>query len=94
MKLTRLCKSGDSVNESLCPAMYLADDPTMMVSQGKRLDPETTAQLRDLANDEIAHLIPTETVLRAAALVLAAHGRAALAAEITASVAQPQVVSP
>jgi hypothetical protein len=82
------------MGQDFCPAMYLADDPTMMVSQGRRLDDETTAQLCNLADDETAHLIPTETVLRAAALVLASQGRATLAAEITATVTRRPVIAP
>jgi hypothetical protein len=68
--------------------MYVTDDPTQMVGQGKRLDATTTAGLLDLAADETASVIPTETVLRAAGLFLAAHGRSALGAEIEAFVAE------
>jgi hypothetical protein len=87
MRLTRLCKAADSAREDECPAMYVDEDPSMMVGQGKRLDAETTAQLLHLGKDETGVAIPTETVFRAAALVLAAHGRTKLGAEIEAFVA-------
>jgi hypothetical protein len=82
MKLTRLCKSVESWDDTKCPAMYLDEDPTWMVGQGKTLDRETLAQLLSLADDESGVAVPTETVLRAAAFFLAAHGQPGLAAEI------------
>ncbi|WP_028926201.1 hypothetical protein [Pseudonocardia acaciae] len=87
MKLTRLCKAADSLRVQDCPAMYLDEDPGMMVGQGKRLDEDATAQLLHLGEDEAGVAIPTETVLRAAALVLTAHGRTELGAEIETFVA-------
>jgi hypothetical protein len=84
MKLRRICKSGDSHADGECPAMYLGEDPTMMVCQGTMLDGDTSAELRDVAADEIGLILPTETVLRAAALVLADHGRPAMIAEVEA----------
>ncbi|MFF1819291.1 hypothetical protein ACFVWG_18470 [Kribbella sp. NPDC058245] len=87
MKLTRICKSADSQVAGQCPAIYVADTPAVMVSQGKRLDPQTTAELRDVADDETAVEIPTETLLRAAGLFLAERGRPAVAAEVEAFLA-------
>lgn len=84
MKLTRICKSGDSQVAGQCPAVYVADTPTVMVGQGRRLDPQTTAELLDLADDETAVAIPTETLLRAAGKFLAERGRPAAAAEVEA----------
>jgi len=82
MKLRRLCKSAESTAEGKCPAMYLADDPTVMVGQGTHLDAATAAEMRDVAAEEGGLAFPTETVLRAAALVLAEHGRPAMRAEV------------
>lgn len=82
MKLRRLCKSQGSQLEGDCEAMYIADDPTFMVSQGKRLDAATAGELRDVALDEDGHLIPTETVVRAVALLLAEHGHTAMLAGV------------
>lgn len=87
MKLTRICKSADSQVAGQCPAMYVADVPTVMVGQGKRLDAETAAELLDMADDETAVAIPTETVLRAAAMFLADRGRPVVAAEVEAFLA-------
>lgn len=65
MKLQRLAIDGDS-DPWGCPAVYVAiDDPTVLVVQGKLLDAETTTELRDLAADETAVRIKTETVERA-----------------------------
>ncbi|MDQ2708667.1 MAG: hypothetical protein M3Z25_13955 [Actinomycetota bacterium] len=88
MKLTRLCKSAESGTREDCPAMYVADDPTVMVGQGTKLDPDTAAELLDRAVDEDGVAIPTETVLRAAGLFLAAHGRPGIAAEVEAFLAE------
>jgi hypothetical protein len=88
MKLTRLCKSANSHRDDWCPAMYVDEDPRQMVSQGKRLDADVSAQLLNLAEDEAGVAIPTETVLRAAARFLGAHGRPTIAAEIESFVAE------
>lgn len=88
MKIRRLCKSADSMRADNCPAVYVADDLAKMVGQGKRLDSETTAQLLNLAEDEVANVIPTETVLRATALFLAERGESDLSAQIEAFVAK------
>lgn len=82
MKLRRLCKSAESIPQGQCPAMYVSDDPTTMVGQGKLLDAGTTAELLDVAHDEQGVAIPTETVLRAAAALLAESGRPAMQAEV------------
>lgn len=88
MKLTRLCKAADSLKVEDCPAMYVDEDPSMMVGQGKNLDPESAAQLMHVAEDEAGVAIPTETVLRGAAVVLASLGRSDLGTEIEAFVAE------
>jgi hypothetical protein len=63
--------------------MYAAiDEPAVMVGQGKRLDAATTAELQDLADDELGVAIPTETVLRAAGMFLAERGRPGVMAEV------------
>lgn len=82
MALRRLCKSGDSHVDGECPAVYVDDDPAMMIGQGTVLDPTRTAELRDVAADEAGVVIPTETVLRAAALFLAERGRPAMLQEV------------
>jgi hypothetical protein len=87
MKLRRLCKAEESVPSGQCPALYLADDPTRMVGQGKRLDDETRDELLDFADDEGAFEIPTETVLRAAAMVLAEAGRPGMVIQVEAYLA-------
>lgn len=52
MALRRLCKSGNSHVDGECPAVYVDDDPTMMIGQGTVLDPTRAAELRDVAADE------------------------------------------
>ena len=84
MKLRRLCKSASSDELDRCPAVYVAEEPTTMVAQGKHLDAATTAELRHVGADESGVAMPTETVLRAAALFLAEHGRPAMMAEVQA----------
>ncbi|MGI8816791.1 MAG: hypothetical protein ACR2G2_16320 [Pseudonocardia sp.] len=88
MKLTRLCRSAESEIRDNCPAMYVAGDPTVMVGQGTKLDPETAAELLDRAGDEDGVAIPTATVLRAAGLFLATQGRPGIAAEVEAFLAE------
>ena len=75
MKLRRLCKAEDSVPQGKCPAVYLAENPAVTVAQGKVLDDPTTAELLDHADDEQGVALPTETLLRAAALILGEYGR-------------------
>jgi hypothetical protein len=71
MKLRKLAKDPDSGKEG-CPAVYVAaDDPSVMVVQGKLLDAGTTAELHDMLADETAVRIPAETVMRAAERYLA-----------------------
>lgn len=85
--LRRLCKAASSFPDDDCPAVYLGDDPTVMVAQGTLLDPAEVAELRDLAEDEIAVTIPTETVLRAVGLFLAEQGRPGVLADVKAYLA-------
>jgi hypothetical protein len=82
MKLIRLCKAANSYDVDNCPAIYVADDPSTMVGQGKLLDDETRRGLLNFADDEGAVAIPTETVLRAAGLFLAAHGDPSVSAAV------------
>jgi len=71
MKLRKLAKDPDSGVHG-CPAVHVAaDDPAVMVVQGKLLDAGTTDELHDLVADETAVRIPTETVIRAAERYLA-----------------------
>ena len=83
MALRRLCKSGSSDQAEQCPAVYVADDPARMVAQGTVLDAATAIELQHRAADEAGVALPTETVLRAAALFLAERGRPAMLAEVT-----------
>ena len=92
VKLRRLCKSADSFPQGDCSAMYVSDDPATMVGQGKVLDTGTAAELLDVAEDERAVAIPTETVLRAAALLLAENGRPAMTAEVEAFLRESEVI--
>jgi hypothetical protein len=54
-------KDGGS-NVGNCPAMYKA--PGGYVIQGKLLDDETRAQLRDLGSDETAVFVPANVIER------------------------------
>lgn len=82
MKLRRLCKSGDSRIEGDCPAVYIDDhDPAVMAAQGALISGAATG-LRDVAAHERGVSLPTETLLRAAALVLAEAGRPAMLEEV------------
>jgi hypothetical protein len=75
MRLRKLAKDPGSGTGD-CPAVYIAaDDPTVMVVQGKYLDAETAAQLHDPLSDETAVRISTETVLRAVETYLAERGQ-------------------
>lgn len=82
MRLRRLCKSGSSGERDECPAVYVGAEPATMVAQGKQLDAATAAELRHVAPDEDGVALPTETVLRAAALFLAERDRPAMLAEV------------
>lgn len=71
MKLRKLAKDAGSIVDD-CPAVYVAaDDPAVMVVQGKLLDADTAAQLHHMLADETAVRIPAETVMRAAERYLA-----------------------
>ncbi len=59
MKIEFMWKTGDS-NTGNCPARYRA--PGGYVIQGKRLDDETRAQLRDLGTDEDAVFVPDDVI--------------------------------
>ena len=61
MKIKYLWKDSGS-NTGNCPAMYEA--PGGYVIQGKLLDTETRAQLRDLGGDETAVFVPANVIDR------------------------------
>lgn len=61
MKIKFMWKDQDS-NVGNCPAMYEAPDG--YVIQGKLLDAETRAQLRDLGGDEDAVFVPANVIDR------------------------------
>lgn len=83
MKLRRICKAEESVTQGQCPAMYAAPENQLkMVAQGKDPDEDTKAYLRDVADDESAVVLPTETVLRAVATLLADAGYPAAKADV------------
>lgn len=88
MRLRRLCKSGNSRIEGDCPAVYVVDDdPAMMVAQGRLLEGPSAVDLRELAADERGVSLPAETVLRAAALMLAEAGRPGMLEEVASFLA-------
>jgi hypothetical protein len=59
-----------------CPAVYVADDdPAVVVVQGRLLDSDTLANLRDHASDETGVRIPAETLVRAVEAYLASQRR-------------------
>jgi hypothetical protein len=71
MKLRKLAKDPNS-NQGACPAVYVAaDDPAVMVVQGKLLDDHTSGELDDVLSDETAVRIPAETMGRAVEAYLA-----------------------
>jgi hypothetical protein len=82
MPLRRLCKSGDSGEYNQCPAVYLEKPPITSVAQGPLLSTEELVELQELGEGEGAIRLPTETLLRAAALILAEHGRPAMQTEV------------
>lgn len=89
MRYRRLCKAASSWGKDDCPAVYVADDePARMIAQGKMLDPAVLETLVSMAIDETAVEIPTETVLRAAGVFLAEHGRPDLREAIEELLAQ------
>lgn len=61
MKLEWLWKDGNSGNTG-CPALYRTEDG--YVVQGRMLDAETRAQLRELAGDEDAVFVPANVLDR------------------------------
>jgi hypothetical protein len=83
MPLRRICKSGDSGEYGECPAVYLEKPPATTVAQGPLLTPEEMTELQELGEGEGAVRLPTETLLRAAALILAEHGQPSMLAEVT-----------
>ncbi len=97
MALRRLCKASDSMGADNCPAVYVEDEPQWLIAQGKALDDVLTGQLLDLAADETAVRVPTETIVRAVAMLLAERGEPALAGDISrilSPVAEMEVSAP
>ena len=90
MALRRLCKAGTSGEEEECPAVYITDDPTWMVAQGPMLDAGVAAEMQQVTVGEAGVELPTETVLRAAALFLAEQGRPAMLTEVRDFLADPE----
>lgn len=84
MKLRRLCKSASSDGERDCPAMYVTEDPAMMVAQGRISTWRRGASCATWPRASPGLPSPTETVLRAAALFLAENGRPAMLVEVEA----------
>ncbi|MGQ0573660.1 MAG: hypothetical protein ACT4RN_05575 [Pseudonocardia sp.] len=82
MALRRLRKSADSFGKENCPAVYIDDDPAVLVAQGRALAPPREPELLERADDEIAVVLPAETVLRAVGVYLAERGRPGVLAEI------------
>jgi hypothetical protein len=82
MPLRRICKSGTSRENDECPAVYLEEQPATAVAQGPLLSIEDMIELQQLGEGEGAVRLPVETLLRAAALILAEHGRLAMKAEV------------
>jgi hypothetical protein len=80
----RLAKSKASAMYGVCPALYVDDDPAKMIAQGKILTSAQTARLSEVAGDETAVEIPTETVLRSIAKHATEQGDDELAARIEA----------
>jgi hypothetical protein len=74
MKLRKLAKDPRSGTGD-CPAVYVAaDDPTVMVVQGKHIDAETAAELHDPLRNETAVRISAETLIRAVEIYLVERG--------------------
>lgn len=87
MALHRLAKDSGSVTSGGCPALYSTDDPARMISQGKVLGAEETAELLERLDDEAAVAIPTETVFRGVAKYATEHGDDDLAGRVEAFLA-------
>lgn len=60
MKIT-FVRKWEGSNSNGCPALYKTDDGHYVV-QGWQLDDETRAQLRDLAADETAVIVPADVI--------------------------------
>lgn len=63
MQLKWLWKDRDSKTGN-CPALYRVSEPNGYVAQGKKLDAQTRAQLRELGADEDAIFIPANVLDR------------------------------
>ncbi|MBO0811209.1 MAG: hypothetical protein J2P23_04095 [Microlunatus sp.] len=68
MNLSEIARisGGPNCDDKSCPAIYVGEDPNVLVVQGKGLDTDTTANLTGVAVDELAVAIPREILLRAA----------------------------
>jgi hypothetical protein len=64
MRIRFQWKTKDSTIEN-CPARYVVlDAPGGYVIQGKKIDDDTRAQLRNLADDETAVWVPADVINR------------------------------
>lgn len=82
MALRRLAKWRGSVFNGACPALYSTEDPATMISQGKKPTSAQMAELLEVADDETAVAIPTETVFRGVAKYATEQGDQELAGKI------------
>jgi hypothetical protein len=57
---------GPGCDDANCPAIYVSDDPGVVVVQGKVLDSATIGQLTGVGADELAVAIPLGALLNAA----------------------------
>lgn len=80
----RLAKDALSLGRRQCPALYATDNPARMIAQGKQPSDAELARLVDLAPDETAVALPTETVLRGVARYVKESGDAELSDRIEA----------
>ena len=67
MKLTEIARDVEGCKNGSCPAVYVGEDASVLVVQGKVLDAATTAELVGIADDELAVAIPRATLLAAVA---------------------------
>ena len=82
MGVHRLAKWRGSVFNGACPALYSTEDPATMISQGTKPTSAQMAELLEVASDETAVAIPTETVFRGIAKYATEHGDEQLAGKI------------
>jgi hypothetical protein len=84
MAACRLAKDKGSLTSGGCPALYDTDDLARMLAQGKKLSDAEMTELLELADDDTAVAIPTETMFRGMAKYATQHGDDELAGRIEA----------